>query len=506
MTDRTSSGAALPLPSVAGIGAYAPRLRIDAGEFEAALGRFRARGIDSKAVPEADEDPLTMAYEAARRALDAAGYDGSDLAHLAIATTTPPMAEEDLTARLASFLGAPGDAQTRTLTGSTRAGGLALAAALDAGPWSDGVGLVVASDAPRGEPDSAIEHAAGAGAAALVLDGEGPGTVLDRAAHVESYPGTRFRRAGDDETTGLGITGYDREAFTGVLDSAADGIDVDPASYDAAAVQAPDGKLPYRATGALGVDAEAVAAAETVSALGDTGTASALLGLAAATGSGDGADRVLLAAWGSGAGANLLVLDGIDAVPVEVSFDGGEREVVDLTYPEYLRRRGELSSGAPEGGGAYVSVPSWQRTTLQRHRLVAGECPACEALAFPPEGTCRHCGERPRAYDPVQLPGTGTVEATTTIARGGAPPEFLGQQHRSGPYVSAVVAFDGPEVLKTDEERATVRTVSAPVQVLAPGDREVSVGSSVETTVRRIYEQEGVIRYGVKARLVDEGE
>jgi len=40
--------------------------------------------------------------------------------------------------------------------------------------------------------------------------------------------------------------------------------------------------------------------------------------------------------------------------------------------------------------------------------------------------------------------------------------------------------------------------------VLAPRDRDVTVGSSVGTTIRRIYEQEGVIRYGLKATLVEE--
>ncbi|MFT4922545.1 MAG: hydroxymethylglutaryl-CoA synthase, partial [Haloarculaceae archaeon] len=94
-------------PSIAAVGAYAPRLRIAAGEFADAWGRFEARGVERTAVPEADEDALTMAHEAVRRALDAAGREGGDVTHLAVGTTTPPMAEEDLTPRLASMLGTP---------------------------------------------------------------------------------------------------------------------------------------------------------------------------------------------------------------------------------------------------------------------------------------------------------------------------------------------------------------------------------------------------------------
>ena len=468
---------------LAGIGAYAPRLRIAAEQFEDAWGSFDAAGVEQKAVPEADEDALTMGIEAAKRALDAAGYDGADLSHLAFATTTPPMAEEDLTARLASVLGAPDDVTTRTMTGSTRAGVQALDAALDAGPWGDGVGLVVVGDCPKGEPDSGIEHAAGAGGAALVLDGEGPGTVLDRASHVEPYPGTRFRTGGDDETTGLGVTQYDRAAFTSALGGAVDALDDSVEDVDAAAVQSPDGKLPYRATGALGVDAGTIAAAETVSSLGDTGSASVFLG--AATAFADNAERVLLAAYGSGAGANAVLVDG--PVPVESALAGE----LDLTYAEYLRRRGEITSDEPEGGGAYVSVPSWQRTIDQRHRLVAGRCPECGALNFPPDGACQGCNERTSEYERVELPGTGTVEAVTTIAQGGAPPEFVEQQSKSGPFVSAVVAFDGPE----GEE-----TVSVASQVLT-GDATVDIGTAVEATIRRIYSQEDVIRYGFKTQV-----
>lgn len=471
--------------SIAAIGAYAPRLRIDAQEFGDAWGRFQASGIERKAVPEADEDALTMAVEAADRALAAADRDGSAVAHLALGTTTPPMAEEDLTARLASMLGTPDDVTTRTVTGSTRAGAQALDAALDAGPWGEGVALVVASDCPRGEPDSEREHAAGAGAAAFVLDGDGPGTVVDRASNVRPYPGTRFRATDDDVTTGLGVTQYDRDAFTTTLRGARSGLEV-AHDVDAAAVQSPDGKLPYRAADALDVSTEAIAAAETVSSLGDTGAASTFLG--AATAFEEGAERLLLAAYGSGAGANVFVVDG--TVPVATSLEGD----TELTYAEYLRRRGEITSDEPEGGGAYVSVPSWQRTVPQRHRLVAGRCPNCSALNFPPDGACHGCNDRPDEFETVELPGTGTVEAVTRIEQGGAPPEFVEQQSKSGPFVSAVVALDGP---------AGAETVSVPTQVLTGGSESVEIGTAVETTIRRIYTQEGVIRYGFKARLAD---
>lgn len=495
----------IAVPKIEAVGAYAPRFRISAEEFEQAWGQFHAAGVNEKAVPDADEDALTMAYEAATRALSAADRAGADVSFLAFASTTPPLAEEDLTARLGGMLGVSGEATRHVFTGSTRAGTRALDAALAAGPWSDdetGVGLVVAADCPQGDPDSPEDHAAGAGAAAFVLSESGGAEVVSRAEYAEEFPGTRFRRAGSETVEGLGATGYERQAFTETLAGAVEelsgtveelsgtveqlAVDGDDASeIDAAPVQAPDGKLPYRAAGALGVDTETIQAGATVHELGDTGAASVPLGIATALDAGQ--DRLLAASFGSGAGADaLLVENSDDGVATEVALDGGES----VSYAEYLRKRGELTSGPPDGGGAYVSVPSWKRTLDQRHCLLAGRCPECGSLNFPPEGACNSCKALVEEYDEVALTGEGTVEAATVISQGGAPPEFAEQQAQSGDFGVAVVALKGP----------AGESVSIPAQVVDAEPEAVAIGDAVETTMRRIYTQEGVTRYGFKIR------
>lgn len=468
---------------IASVGAYAPCYRIAAEEFEEAWGRFQGSGISEKAVPDADEDAVTMAYEAATRALAAADLDGSDVAFLAFASSTPPLAEEDLSVRLGEMLGVPGTVSHHVFTGSTRAGTRALFAALDAGPWMDGVGLVVAADSPRGKPDSAFEHAAGAGGAAFVLDDDGAVVVTERAEYTTEYPGTRFRETGEDDLAGLDVTAYDRRAFTDALSGTVSGLDADVSTVDAAAIQAPDGKLPYRVASTLGVDSEAVQASVPVHDLGDLGAASVPVGIARALA--DGAGRTLAASFGSGAGADALLLEATADVPTALSLDGDEA----VSYAEYLRLRGDITGDGPTGGGAYVSVPSWRRTLDQRYRLVAGRCPECGDLAFPPEGACPNCDTMVE-FEPVELPGTGTVEAVTVIGQGGAPPEFAEQQARSGAFAVAVVAFDGPGG----------KTVSAPTQVVGTDTESVEIGDPVEATIRRIYTQEGVTRYGFKVR------
>ncbi|WP_049995878.1 zinc ribbon domain-containing protein [Halococcus sediminicola] len=471
---------------IAGIGAYIPDTWIPASELREGWGQFLARGVSSKAVPAADEDAITMAYEASTRALTAAGIEGGDIDKLLFASTTPPVAEEDLTAKLGAMLAIPETATRAIVTGSTAAG----AQCLVEGGRSMGRTLVVASDCPHGDPDDAIEHAAGAGAAAFVLEPEAPIAISDVSEYAIPYPGTRFRNRGSETVDSLDVTSYERESFSRALTGAASQLDYDPSQVAAAAIHAPDAAIPYRATGPLGVDKETVAAATVADEIGDAGTAGVPIALASAIA--DGADRVLVAGYGSGATAALLLLErSQDRSPPTDLAIGGSRQ---LSFAEYVRLRGDVTSGAPEGGGGYVSIPTWQRSIAQRYRLEAGRCPECEELNFPPTGVCSSC-RASVGYDSVALSRSGTLEALSVIAQGGAPPEFAELQTKyGGAYATGIVSFDGPDG----------DSVSAPAFVLEADPDDLSVGDRVEATIRRIYTQEGVTRYGFKVAPTDE--
>lgn len=449
------------------VGVYTPALRIDAESFADAWGRFDAPGIESKAVPDADEDVLTMAAAAGRRTLNAADLDGSEIEWLGFGTTTPPLAEESLTPRLASMLGV--FSVLRSFTGSTRAGTQAL---LSAPPTE--TSLVIAADCPRGEPDSEREHAAGAGAAAFVVGPDGSATITDHGEHATPYPGTRFRRAGSERVEGIDVGAYERKAFTETLSKAAASVATE--NTTAAAVHAPNGKRPYRATAALDVDPGTIGACATVHELGDTGAAGVPLSIARALA--DNHETVLAASFGGGVAADVLRIEVSKTVPSDCAFSGTQT----LTYPAYLRRRGAITTPGVDTGAAYVSVPTWQRSCPQRHRLVAGRCPSCGALTFPPEGACSGCRALVE-YESIELWSSGTIETVTTIGRGGAPPEFSQQQAQAGAFGVAIVR------LKQGEQ-----TVSLPAQLTG----EAGVGETVFPVIRHVYTQEGVPRYGVK--------
>ena len=138
--------------------------------------------------------------------------------------------------------------------------------------------------------------------------------------------------------------------------------------------------------------------------------------------------------------------------------------------------------------GAYISVPTWWRSLDSRYRLVVGECQECGAVKFPPEGACVECAA-PDSFEAFEPEGTGEIVAHTVI-EGGAPPEFTDLIDTESAIGAVLVELD---------EGARV-----PGMLTDCDPHDFGRGDRVEATVRRIYEQEGVVRYGAKFRPTDD--
>ncbi|WP_313693403.1 3-hydroxy-3-methylglutaryl CoA synthase [Halorarum halobium] len=472
-------------------GVYVPRARLPAETVADAWGSFEGRGIDTTAVPAGDEDAVTMGVAAAERAFEANTATGTspdspdsasvapdEVGTLAFATTTPPLEEEQLGPRLVRALGLPDSCRTWEHGGSTAAGADAIQTALDA----DGPALAVVADAPEGDP-AGEGHAFGAGAAAFLVADDALVPCEAVAAATDESPGIRFRERGATDLDSLDVTGYERAATRETTRRAIADLDVDPDEIRAAAVHQPNGSMPSRIADGDVVPADAVSAGLVADRVGDAGAATVPMGLVEALSTpGDG--PVLAAFFGSGGSAVAFSFAGeLDAV-AGTDFDDG----VAVEYAESLRKRGRLGDGEVAGGGANVSLPNWRRTLDARYALTAGRCPECGTLSFPGEGACGGCHERVE-YERVSLSREGTVEARTVIGQGGAPPEFVALQRREGDYAAVLVRLPASEA---------DGSVVLPAQVTDCDPDAVEVGDSVRRTVRRIYDQEGVPRYGAK--------
>lgn len=134
---------------------------------------------------------------------------------------------------------------------------------------------------------------------------------------------------------------------------------------------------------------------------------------------------------------------------------------------------------------AHISIPMYSRSTAQRYRLVGLKCAKCGKINFPPKAVCKYCRDS-STFEDVQLSGKGKVYTFTIVAGPGAPPEFRDQAAVQGEYPVAVVELaEGPRIS---------------AQLIDCKPENVRIGMEVEATVRRIYVEEGVIRYGFKFR------
>jgi 3-hydroxy-3-methylglutaryl CoA synthase/uncharacterized OB-fold protein len=458
-------------------GVTVPRSRLDGTEIEAAWGT--SPPVERAAVPAADEDSLTMAVAAARDAIESTRFDPTDVEHLALATTTPPLEEEEFGPRAVAALGFDEDTSIVTATQSTAAGADALLSAAEA----TGPALAVISDAPAGDPAGEGQRV-GAGAVAFLFATDGAVVLTDSSTCSRDAPGVRFRESGSGSVEGLDITTYERQTTRDLVASAVEALDVSSEAVGGSSLHQPTGDIPHRIASALPFDAETVSRGTVVDEIGDAGTATVALGLLAALDSAAPATQTVAGFFGSGATATALAFETRHQLETGVSnaIEGG----VDITYTDALRERGTLGKTAVAGGGAHVSLPSWQRSISQRYRLEGGQCPDCGAVAFPPEGACPDCHERV-AFDPVSLPRTGDVVAVTVIGQGGAPPEFVEQQRRDGPFAVAIIEVTGSD-----------GAVCLPVQLTDCDPEDVSVGDRVVGRFRKIYSVEGVTRYGLK--------
>jgi uncharacterized OB-fold protein len=136
---------------------------------------------------------------------------------------------------------------------------------------------------------------------------------------------------------------------------------------------------------------------------------------------------------------------------------------------------------------AYVSIPTYSRSVPQRYALIAAKCKYCGTINLPLGVNCLKCG-KVLEYEPQKLSGRGKIYCFTTISRGGSPPEFSAQQNLVGSYPVAVVELDeGPRIV---------------AQMTDCRAEDLKIGLEVESTFRRIYDDDGMIRYGIKFRPV----
>lgn len=319
---------------IAAIGAYLPFLRMERRLLARELGwtGLPMPRSGRRAVADWDEDPLTMAVEAAR----------SLVAHapsaLRFASTSAYFTDRAQSAIMLEALALPPTVRATDLANSRRAGTSALLDAL----LSGGEEVVVAAERRPTQAGSAAQLAFGDGAAA-VRTGEGGARLLGHASithdlvdryssseHPVSYAyEERFVR---DVAVGELIVPAVREACRNA--------GIEPAQLTQVACAEPVGGCWRAAAKALKCAAPNHCDAVSEQA-GDLGAAQALFGLGLALGAASAGDHVLLLGFGSGVDALVFRLDGPVAGTDAVAVALAEGQVLD-SITRFLNLNGAI--------------------------------------------------------------------------------------------------------------------------------------------------------------------
>lgn len=456
------------------VGAAVPAWRLPATEVAAAWGRKGGRGHAAACPP--DEDVLTLAADAALRALAASGLQTDIVDGLWWGTTRPPFAEGPSHAILAAAIGLSAKSGGALCAGSAHAGLEALLGAADAvAAGSARVALVVASDAIVPGPGTGFEERSGAGAAAFVLtndDGAASLGVRVTRSHpfLDRYRGDREPATRDLYDGRL----FREEVFLPVMrDIGAQLAALDPSSWS---LPDPDGRL--GAAVAKQLDAGVPASAAVYAAVGDTGAAAPLLGGISAL---DAAGRVAIVGFGGGRATGVVV--NADR-PVPGAADVGDILAAGrgATYAEVLRARNVL---VPTGETVPMGVPP-ESAQLVRGAdeilgLLGARCVDCGTINTPPSihPHCISCGSSKFVLEPIARHGV----VHTYVVNHTMPAPF------QAPLGLAVVDLD-------DGARVMLQVV---------GDAaDLTIGSEVDLVLRRYAHERGVPVYGYKARIRSE--
>jgi len=296
---------------IIGYGAYVPRWRIKSSSIAALWGSDPEKVgsmVGEKAVSSLDEDSATMAVEASKSALARAGINPQEIGAIYVGSESHPYVVKSTSSIVAEAIDATPELTAADLEFACKAGTAAiqmLMGLVDSGMVK--YGLAVGSDTAQGRPGDELEYTAASGAAAFLI---GSKNLLARIDDTYSYTtdtpdfwrreGEEFPRHGGRFTGEPAYFAHVLAATRGLLKKTRTTVD----DYDYVVFHQPNFKFPLKAAKELGVPSEKVMPGMLVQKIGNTYSASSLLGLSSILDIAKSGQKILLTSFGSGAGSD----------------------------------------------------------------------------------------------------------------------------------------------------------------------------------------------------------
>lgn len=434
-----------------------------------------------------DEDALTMGAEACLECMDnytrawGEALSGQLLQGLLFATTSSPYAEKQASSVIASVLEISRSALVTDIAGSLRGGLSAFRMAYDLvkGKGSDARALVVTSDKRPSGPGSNEEQAFGDGAAAMMLGQDNVLASIEGNFAVNANFPHFWRRATDPYVQSGDARFVENYGYHPLMSEAIRGLlkETGLAVTDVAklVVYAPGPRLAQGLARRLGFNLETQLASILFSSVGDTGTAQVFLSLIGALAKAQPGDKIVVAGYGDGAEAFLLVVqENVHKLEACRGLDAYlKRRRPFTSYAKYLQFRDITGESSYD---AFSSLPLLWREEKQNLGLYGTRCGSCGALRFPRRRICDKCGAKDQMED-FKLSRNGRIYTYTND------------------YV--FLNPDPPETLAAIDMESGGRFFGQVTDV-NPGD--VRIGLEVELSFRKLHDGQGLPNYFWKAR------
>lgn len=341
-------------------GIYIPRYRILPAEIGRVWGQNgtamgKALGIEGKSVPAPDEDTVTISVMAARRALARIDLDPSMIGAIFVGSESHPYAVKPTATIVAEAIGAAPVLTAADFEFACKAGTAGLQSVLGLVNSPDAqvpieYAMAIGADTSQGAPGNALEYSASAGGVALLVSRE---NVIAEIKHTVSYTTDTpdfWRREGmkypSHAERFTGVPAYfrhEQEAARLLMEH----MGTEPSDYDYAVFHQPNGKFPVRVSKMLGFSKEQIQPGLWTPKIGNTYSASMLMGLAGTLDVARPGQRILAVSYGSGAGSDAFHIEVTDLIDsyrrksAPLVSEEAEKKI-EIDYAVYIKLRGKL--------------------------------------------------------------------------------------------------------------------------------------------------------------------
>ena len=328
-------------------GFYVPKYRIRTEEIANVWGKNpedvkKSLLITEKAIAGVDEDSLTMAFESASSALSDVKVDRNKIKVVLFGSETHPYAVNPASTILAEFLGIEKNylAYDTEFACKAATGAIISAQALIKSGYSD-YALISGSDKGMGKTHDTLEYTASSGSVSLLL---GKDDLILELIDLESFSSDTpdfWRREGIRYPSHGGRFSGKPSYFYHIEESSKSLLKktgLKPEDFAYGVFHMPNGKFPVQVAKSLGFSFGQIKDSLTVNYLGNSYTASALMGLTAVLEKAKTGDLIFMCSYGSGAGSDSFVLK------VTKNLDKRRKQFLKtvenkqyISYPTYLK-------------------------------------------------------------------------------------------------------------------------------------------------------------------------